>query len=193
MPVKFLFDEPRLKAWLLCHQTYNLVLKCEDAVFAKVGLTTQQHAVLMAIKYIQNPVTPSDVAHWLDRNTNSISLIVDRMEKQGLVKRVRDLRDRRSLRLVMTRKGKESFDQATMIGWVLIQEILSGLTAEDLVTLSDLMERIRGKAFEHINPGKTIEEVKTDDAVLMPHFLSKMEKRMPDILPVDGKGWQSNR
>lgn len=187
MPVKFLFDEPKHKAWLLCHQTYNLVLRCEDVVFAKVGLTTQQHAVLMAIRYIRNPVTPSDVAQWLDRNTNSISLIVDRMEKQGLVKRIRDLRDRRSLRLVMTRKGKEILDQATMIGWVLVQEILSGLTEEDLGTLSDLMERIRGKAFEHLNPGKAIEEVKTNDAALIPRFLAEMEKRMPDILPVDGK------
>jgi MarR family 2-MHQ and catechol resistance regulon transcriptional repressor len=182
MPVKFLFDEPRLKAWLLCRQTYNLVLKCEDAVFAKVGLTTQQHAVLMAIKYIRNPVTPSDIAHWLDRNTNSISLIVDRMEKDGLVKRVRDLRDRRSLRLVMTSKGKEIFGQATMIGWVLVQEILSCLTEEDLETLGNLMERIRGKAFEYINPGKTIEVIKTNEAVAMPRFLAKMGKGMPDIL-----------
>ena len=131
MPVKFGFENPFMMAWLLLHQTYNLVLKCEDQVFAKHGLTTEQHAVLLAIKYIDDPVTPTDVARWLDRNTNSISLIVERMVKAGLVRRIRDLRDRRSVRLVITSNGKEILDRATVAGWELVQEILSRLSEEE--------------------------------------------------------------
>jgi len=115
-----------MRVWLLLHQTNNLVLKCEDRVFGKHGLGTEQHAVLLAIKYIDDPVTPTDVAQWLDRNTNSISLIVERMVKAGLVRRIRDLRDRRSVRLVITSNGKEILDKATVAGWELVQEILSG-------------------------------------------------------------------
>ena len=117
MPVKFQFTDQRLKTWLLCHQTYDSVFKCEEAVFAKEGLTTQQHAVLIAIKYIDDPVTVSEVAHWLDRNPNGISMLVDRMVRDGLVKRTRGLRDRRAVRLSMTNKGKEILEQATMSGW----------------------------------------------------------------------------
>ena len=176
MPVKFLINEQRLKTWLLCHQTYDSVFRCEEAVFAKEGLTTQQHAVLMAIKHIDDPVTVSEVAHWLERTTNGISMLIDRMEKGGLLKKSRDLRDRRSVRLVMTKKGKDILEQATISGWELVQEILSDFSDQDLRTLISLVERMREKAFGYLNPEKTIEEIKTKDAQNMPRFLARMAR-----------------
>lgn len=174
MPVKFAFEESRLMTWLLCHQTFNLVSKCEDVMFAKVGITTQQHAVLMSIKYINDPVTPTDVARWLDRNTNAITLIIDRMEKDDLVKRVRDLRDRRSLRLVITQKGKELLEQATVPSWELVQEILSCLSEEELKTFNRIMGKVREKAFQYLYPGKVMEEIKTNEAENMARFLARI-------------------
>lgn len=87
MPVKFTMRHPILRAWALYHQTYNLLYRCEEVMFSKVGLTSPKYMILMAIKLINDPVTSSDIARWLDRNTNSVSLIIDRMEKDGLVKR----------------------------------------------------------------------------------------------------------
>ena len=176
MPVKFQLSDQRLMTWLLCHQCYNLIFKCEDAVFAEVGLTTQQHMVLLAIKYVNDPVTVSEVAHWLDRNPNGISTLVDRMEKDGLVKRSRDLRDRRSVRLSMTNKGKEILEQATMSGWELVQEILSDLSDQDLRTLNSLLERMRGKTFEYLNLGESLEEVKIKESQSMSRFLARMRR-----------------
>ena len=164
MSVKIQFTNQRLMVWILCRQTHNLIYKCEDAVFAKTGLTTQKHAVLAAVNYIDDPVTVTEVAHWLDRNPNGISALVDRMEKDGLVKRARDLRDRRLVRLVKTRKGKDIFEQATIAGWELVQEILSHLSDEDIRTLNSLLDMMREKAFEYLNPGKVMEEIKTKRA-----------------------------
>ena len=164
MPVKFQFTNQRLTTWLLCRQTHNLVFKCEDAVFSEAGLTTQKHAVLAAVNYIDDPVTVTEVARWLDRNPNGISTLVDRMEKDGLVKRARDLRDHRAVRLVMTRKGNDIFKQATISGWELVQEILSCLSDEDIRTLNSLLDRMREKAFEYLNPGEVMEEIKTKRA-----------------------------
>jgi len=175
MPVKFAFDNPLLRAWLLLHQTYNLILKSEDAVFAKVGLTTQQHGVLMAIKYIQDPVTPTDVSNWLDRNPNGISMLLYRMEKDGLVSRVRDLRDRRSVRLVITERGNEIFGQATIIGWQLVEKMLSDLPEEDLWTLISLLEKVREQGFKNLNLGEAMEEIKIkNEAQNIARFLAKM-------------------
>jgi len=177
MSVKFTLDNPLLKAWLLLHQTYNLVLRSEDAVFAKVGLTTQQHAVLMAIRYIQAPVTPTDVANWLDRNPNGISMLLDRMVKDGLVNRIRDLHDRRSVRLVITEKGQETFEQATIIGWQLVEKILSVLPEEDLRRLISLLEKVREQAFENLNPSEVMEEIKIkNEGRNMARFFTKMIK-----------------
>ncbi len=172
MPVKFAFGNPILGAWALYRQTYNSITRCEEALFAKLGLTPQQYMVLLAIKYIHGPVTPTDVANWLDRNTNSITLIVDRMEKDGLVTRVRDLPDRRALRLVITPKGKEAFDRATGPGWELIQEIMSCFSEEELKTFIRLLGKMRGKTFEYLNI-REVEEVQAKDAENIARLLTK--------------------
>jgi DNA-binding MarR family transcriptional regulator len=174
MPVKFVLNEPRLETWILCHQTYNLVSKCEEAAFAETGLTPQQHGVLLAIKYIKGPATPTTLAHWLDRKTNSISMIVNRMERAGLVKGARDRQDRRSLRLVTTRKGKGKLEQATKSGWELIERLLSGFSDEELQTFIRLMEKLRGKAFEELTPGKAMDEVQTSSQDFL-HFLARLK------------------
>jgi len=176
MPVKFGLDNPLLMTWHLLHQTLNSILKCEDQVFSKHGITTEQYSVLMAIRYIEPPVTPTEVGRWLDRNTNSISLIVERMVKAGLVRRIRDLRDRRSVRLVLTQDGKEIFERATVAGWVLVQEILSRLSEEEMRSLSRLLETVREKAIDYHNPRETIEEVKRNDSKNMARFMKRMSK-----------------
>ena len=150
MTANFDFDEPRRRAWVLCHQTYNLVSKCEVAIFAKVGITPQQYGVLLALKSIEGPATPTDVARRTDRKTNSITTIVDRLERDGLVKRVRDLHDRRSIRLAMTSKGEEFLEQATGPGWELIQKMMSCLSEKELRMFIEMLERIREKAFNHL-------------------------------------------
>lgn len=177
MAVRFMFDNQLLRTWLLLHQTYSLLVKAEDSVFAKVGLTTQHHAVLIAMKYLESPVKPSDIAHWLDRNTNTITTLLDRMEKDGLIKRVRDLRDRRSIRLVMTETGEKALNQATALAWPLVQGILQELSEDEMRTLGNLLEKVRGKAFNHLNPRKVIKEVNVvDEPERMARFLTKVNK-----------------
>ena len=127
MPIKFELRESRLMVWLLCHQCHNLVSRCEEVTSYGKEITPEQHSVLMAIKYANDPVKPTDVARWIDRRPHSVSLIIERMQKSGLVKQISDLPDRRSVRLVMTKEGEKILDQATISGWKLICEILSDL------------------------------------------------------------------
>jgi DNA-binding MarR family transcriptional regulator len=174
MPVKFDFKESRLMVWLLCHQCHNLVSRCEEVMSYSKEITPQQHGVLMVIKCANDPVKPTDVARWLDRRTHSISLIIERMQKSGLVKCIRDLPDRRSVRLVMTKKGEKNFSQATDRGWKLICEILSDFSEDELKTLARLMGKVRDKAFNYLQPGDTMEEIKTNEAQNMVRFLSKI-------------------
>jgi DNA-binding MarR family transcriptional regulator len=174
MAVKFEFREPRLKVWLLCHQCHNLVSKCEDAMSHDEEITPEQHGVLMAIQCANDPVTPTDVARWVDRRTHTISLIIERMQKSGLVKRIRDLPDRRSVRLVTTEKGERILNEATAKGWKLICEILSDFSEDELQTLAGLMGKVRDKAFNYLQPGTTMEEIKVSEEQNMVRFLSKI-------------------
>ncbi len=139
-----------MKSWLLIHQSHNLLNKSENAIFAKLGLTNRKHSVLLAIKNLPDPVTVTDVAQWLDRNPNGISMIIDRMEKDGLVNRVKNMPDRRAVRLTITRKGEELCEEASALTWQLFQNIFSELSEKELFNLSSILEKVRFRVLDFL-------------------------------------------
>jgi DNA-binding MarR family transcriptional regulator len=176
MPVKFKFENLDKGAWVLLRQAYNLVLRCEDRVFSEYGLTTEQHTVLMAIKNISGPVRITDIARWLDRSVNSVSMIIDRMVKAGLVRRTRDRKDRRTVFVTMTSKAEGAYVPATAVGWGLIQEILSPLSDEDKHTLIRLLETLRDKTYDYLGTGGVVEEVRVNETEGMAQFMEQAVK-----------------
>jgi DNA-binding MarR family transcriptional regulator len=173
MTIKFEFENLDKGAWILLRQAYNLVLKCEDRVFSEYGLTTEQHAVLMAIKHISGPVRITDIARWLDRSVNSVSMIIDRMVKAGLVRRTRDRKDRRTVFVTMTSQVEKAYVLASVAGWGLIQEILSPLSDEDKRTLIRLLETLRDKTCDYLDSGEVVEEVRRNEAENMARLMEQ--------------------
>jgi DNA-binding MarR family transcriptional regulator len=173
LPTKYQLDDQRLRTWLLCHQTYDVIFKCEETVFNKFGLSTQKHAVLMALKYVKGPVTISEVAHWLERNQNGISTLIDRMVKDGLISKKRDRQDRRAVQLVMTKKGQEVLEKSTVAGWKLVRGTLTNFSDEDLRTMNSYMEKMREKALRYANPRQKIAEIETVETENMRQFLAR--------------------
>lgn len=148
MPVRITRGNPIDDTWSTFHMTYQSVWKCAEEVCAKFGYSQQQYSVLRAMKDMSGTITPTTIANWLDRNPNSITLILDRMEKGGLVKRIRDLKDRRSVRLKITPKGEKMYKYADKPAYELSKEVLSAFTKEELITFMELLQKMREKTFE---------------------------------------------
>jgi DNA-binding MarR family transcriptional regulator len=183
MPVKFKFENLNKGAWVLLRQVPNLVSRCEDQVFGKHRLTTERHAVLMAIRQIEGPVRPTDVARWLDLSVNSVSMIIDRMVKAGLVKRTRDRRDRRTVFLTATEKAEKAYVKASAAGWELIQEILTPLSDKDKRTLIELLETLRDKTYDYLGSGEVAEEVRRADMDSMAGLMKRATKKQSRSTP----------
>ncbi len=183
MPVKFKFENLNKGAWVLLRQVPNLVSRCEDQVFGKHGLTTERHAVLMAIRQIDSPVRPTDVARWLDLSVNSVSMIIDRMVKAGLVKRTRDRKDRRTVFLTATEKAEKAYVKASAAGWELIQEVLNPLSDKDKRTLIKLLETLRDKTYDYLGSGEIAEEVRRADMDSMAGLMKRAAKQQSRSTP----------
>ena len=152
-----------LRLWFLMHRDYRLLVNCEDQIYGKKGLTMEQFSVLAAIKYIGHPARPTDVADWIGRSPNSISMIVDRMVKAGLVKRTRDRVDRRVVNVTATSKAENFFKLAIPAGWEFIHKVMLPLSQADRQTLARLLETIRYETLDYLNPGKDIEALVSND------------------------------
>ena len=148
-----------LKLWFIIHRTHEMLKMCEDRVFGEYKLTTEQYVVLVTIKYLGGPVRPTDIARWLGRSPNSISMIVDRMVKADLVKRVRDRRDRRVVNVSITNKAENALKPAILAGWEFIQKITSPLAYEDKHTFIKLHDTLRYELLKYLNPGTNVDEL----------------------------------
>jgi DNA-binding MarR family transcriptional regulator len=172
-----------LRVWFLTHRTHELLRRCEDQVFGEYNLTTEQYTVLVTIKYLDDPVRPTDVARWIGRSPNSVSMIVDRMVKAGLVRRIRDRGDRREVRLVITSKGENAIKPATLAGVEFIQKILSPLSYEDRRTLVSLNEVVKDNAFKYLNPGVDIEEMKKNEITNQANLIERLRQYISTSTP----------
>ena len=176
MPIKFKFKNLDKGAWLLLRQVPNLVSRCEDQVFSEYEITRERHGVLMAMKHIDGPVRPTDVARWLDLSPNSVSMIIDRMVKAGLVKRTRDRKDRRTVFLTSTSKAEKAYVLASVAGWELIQEILAPLSDKDKRILIKLLEMLRDKTYAYLGSGEVAEVVKGSEMENMAQLMKQVAR-----------------
>jgi DNA-binding MarR family transcriptional regulator len=153
-----------VKLWRQLYQTYTLLKQCENRVVEEHGLTTEQFAVLGAIDYFAGPMNITDLARWLERSTNSITMLVDRMVKAGLVRRVRSKSDRRVVRVTSTSKGNNAIKPATRASFEVIRRVLLQLSYEDRSNLLGLLGATKYEILKYLNPGVDIEEVKREES-----------------------------
>src|SRR5512141_2744066 len=110
----------RQAVWHLMHHSIGLVIKAEESAFTKsAGISHQQFLILMTIESSAPPVTETDIAKHLMHNLNSISMILDRMEKQKLVSKERSKTDRRVVYVKTTAKGKRKLAAGLKVGGLL--------------------------------------------------------------------------
>ncbi len=151
MTVNYESENTVLRLWLLLPRVSDALALCQDLVFSKYGITTEQWRVLTCIKS-RGPLKPTNIASMLERSPNSISMIVDRMVKAGLLRRTRDRKDRRVVFVSMTDKGKEAVEQAVPAGWEFINKLLSTLSYDEQRALADMLERIKCELVGYLNP-----------------------------------------
>jgi MarR family transcriptional regulator, organic hydroperoxide resistance regulator len=146
MPKQSKSESRHLQTYTLLYLTRDAVFRCVDRVVAKFRLTAEQYSVLSAIRELEDPVRPTDIGRLVDHKVNTVSMIIDRMVRAGLIDRVRDLPDRREVRLVITSKGEKAFKPAAAEASKLIQEIMSPLSDKEVDALEALLKRLREKA-----------------------------------------------
>jgi MarR family 2-MHQ and catechol resistance regulon transcriptional repressor len=175
-----------LRLWLLLRRVGDALMLCQDSVFSKYGLTTEQWGVLTSIKS-RGSLRPTDLGSILERSPNSISMLIDRMVKAGLVRRTRDRKDRRVVTVSMTSKGKAAVEPAVIEGWEFIHQILSPLSDNDQSALASMLETVKCELDGYLNPDMDKEEIIKSSFTNQPDLYKRMVK---NVLP---PGYEAKR
>jgi len=93
--------------------TFTKLMRAAESVTSRVHrvltapkLTISQFGVLEAL-YHKGPLCQKDIAAKILKSTGNITLVIDNLEKNGLVRRERDNEDRRFLTIHLTDSGSE--------------------------------------------------------------------------------------
>jgi DNA-binding MarR family transcriptional regulator len=140
-----------LRLWLLLPRVGDALHSCLDLVFSKYGASNEQTRLLACIKY-RGPMRPVDIASFLERAPNSMSMLVDRMVKAGLVRRTRDRKDRRAVFVSLTNKGEEAIGPAIPAGWEFIKKLVSPLSYDEQRVLVESLETLKCELTSYLNP-----------------------------------------
>jgi len=167
-----------LRVWLLLHRVRDILALCEDSIFAEYGITTEQFSVLAAVRSRGGSLRPTDLASILERSVNSMSMLVDRMVKAGLVRRTRDRIDRRVVRVTLTSKGTNAIERAIPEGWDFIQKILSPISYKDKRALAGMLETVKCELLGHLNPKVDMAEITKNSVTNQPGLYERMIKNI---------------
>lgn len=167
-----------LRLWLLLHRVRDGIVLCEDSIFGKYGLTTEQFSALAAVKSRGGSLKPSELATILARRPNSVSMLVDRMVKAGWVRRTRDRKDRRVVNVSLTSKGEKAVGPAILAGWECIQKILSPLPDKDKQALNSMLEVIKCEVDGYLNPEADMAEIIKNSYTKQPGLYERMVKNI---------------
>ncbi len=137
--------------WLILH-TRRAMSKVRAKELSQYGITPEEAAVLFVVQTIGYKATPAEISRWLLRESHSVSSLISRMEKKGLVRRVKDLDRRNLVRVAMTKKGEQAYNQAAKRES--IHQIMSHLPEEECQQLTACLERLRDKALEKLGVAK---------------------------------------
>ena len=93
----------------ICFRLYTatrLITQAYTPILTELGITYPQYLVLMVLWEKDNqPV--NDIAHRLLLETNTVTPLLQRIEKQGIVCRKKGEKDKRQQIVSLTEKGKE--------------------------------------------------------------------------------------
>lgn len=134
--------------WLLLYQTRDAIYKARVRELNKYNLSPRHTAVLSTIKAIGDRATPAEISRWLFRKPHSVSGILQRMEKDGLINRVKDLERKNLVRVIITEKGEQAFQNSSQRKS--IHKIMSSLTLEEQQQLGLLLDKLWQKAIKKL-------------------------------------------
>lgn len=105
------------------------------------GLTESQLGVLEALYHL-GPLPQGQICQKILKSGSNVTTVVDNLERDGLVRRVRDAQDRRVQVVHLTEQGGEVIARAFPEHAVRVTALMNALTPEEQDTLGTLCRKL---------------------------------------------------
>jgi len=149
MPTHFIGSRAEMRTL----DTFIKLTRCTNSLFARLSerntlgdITPSQFAVLEALYHLGS-LTQGEVSTKVLKSGSNMTTVIDNLERDGLVQRERDSKDRRVINVHLTEAGSGKVDAVLPKHVGALVEEFSVLSASEQLTLGELCKKL-GKGQE---------------------------------------------
>lgn len=126
----------------ICFPLYvasRMLTRAYQPLLDELGVTYPQYLALMVL-WEQDGLTVNEISHKLYLNTNTITPLLKRMEKLGIVERNRSQEDERKVLISLTTKGKDMKAHAYCIPEEIFKKV--NLPLDEFLALKKTLDKL---------------------------------------------------
>jgi MarR family transcriptional regulator, organic hydroperoxide resistance regulator len=150
----FSFTDESYELSRLLFVTMTAMRKARQRELQEYSVHSRRVSLLLAIDALEDKATPVAIGQWLLRERHSISELLGRAEKDGLVERKWDLDRKNGVRVVLTPKGREVTKKSAERRS--IHAVMSALSAGESERLRSYLMKLRNYVLEEMKLKATV-------------------------------------
>jgi DNA-binding MarR family transcriptional regulator len=132
---------------LLLYQAQAALFKLTERALLASGLSAPQMMFLGMLYWDGRALVPRRMRNTLVQEAQSLTGIIDGLEEKGLAKRLKHPKDRRKIRVQITPKGRQKYQEAAAHSDQTLETYFKALTASERNQLRAVLMKLRGAAY----------------------------------------------
>lgn len=138
------FLDSSYNLYLLLYLTHIALFRARYYEIKEFGITSMELALLVIVDGLGESATPAEISRWIMRKRPTVSELLNRMERNGLVIRTGYKDNKKRKKVTITNKGREALGKATKKDiW---HTIMGSLSDDEYHQLWSLLEKLKDKA-----------------------------------------------
>jgi MarR family transcriptional regulator, 2-MHQ and catechol-resistance regulon repressor len=122
--------------------TSDAIHKYRETELNRYRISPEQALALICIYSLDKKATPAELSRWLHREPNSITILLNRMEKLDLIKKKADLKRKNVIRLSLTPKGVQAYRHAVEFRmFSVLMDVLSERKRKQLLSILQVIRK----------------------------------------------------
>jgi DNA-binding MarR family transcriptional regulator len=143
-------DKLELRLWLRLLTCSSLIERnVRASLREKFDTTLPRFDLLAQLDRAPDGLTMSELSARMMVSNGNITGLTDRLVEEGLVKRTQSARDRRSSHVSLTPAGKKAFDAMTPEHERWIDEMMAGLSRQEMQQLFQLLGKLKASVLHN--------------------------------------------
>jgi DNA-binding MarR family transcriptional regulator len=136
--------------FVLMIQVVEGMLKARENELRPLGISAIQAGLMYVVKTAETTLTASQIARRLLRKPAGIYKLLERMEKQGLLRCIRNVEGKREVRVLLTENGEEAYRRTG--NRHVIPRILNQLSPKKRSQLKEILMDLRETTYAELGP-----------------------------------------